>query len=561
MAIPAKFANVHPQGAECFVSTLAEVARVIDDGAAGAGIGGALIVTDTPPGSGKSHRVRLQIAGRPAALLTPTVALALQHHEATGGELHASPKHAIPGRDVCRQPDEVAFRHSLGLSAAGVCAHCPHRVGCTARKTVGDPDKGVFATHEHATKFAKDDRILVVDEMPNTTLDVFDLPKGGLVEAIARVVDPPAPALLAWAQEVEAARVGQDNPLRFIASLDAPAIRHYTKTTVDVAEADVAGGTTTGSYFAFPGAKTYRSDVAIALGVWKAARADAVFRDRGGRWEVARLADVLWGLQERGGHLMASGAPGDVLRALRPDVEIRRVDHVDDGRPIKRIMTYTADTATRAMKGAAGKRRTERIVRDAQEQARNFGARPHEMVFFVAKAIAGDVRRWASQEKSPWAEPYELDPGTGSDVVTFGSLRGKDAWMGRKVFVAIGDHFENKEANALEAEYFGTDVGDLWAGKVAVEKEQAFGRAREPQSRGPSGQPLPPALMLCYGKILPNRWEGRCVLRQWHGDVRAPAAVARLRELQRLKAEGKTQRAVAAALGVTERTVKRLWYS
>jgi hypothetical protein len=523
--------------------------------------------------------------GQIGTLLAPTVALALQHHERTGAELHASPRHAIPGRGECKKTEDVAFAHSLGLTAATVCMGCPFRVGCTARDTVGDREKGVIATHEHVGKFP--DEVIFIDEMPNTTLHVSRLPKSGLVDALARVTLASASEWLAiaqaWAREIEAGTFGEE--ARWKASrLESPPIKHQDVQYVEMLERwnapvperaarraaeerrraawkaratqkqnDESAARTAARRAEHANApeRTYRADVAIAVGVWKSAREDAKFFDKGDHWEVARLANVLYALQTRGGLLLASGAPAAVLGALRPQgeagrgtqlegrpaVEIRRVDRVTDGRPVRRVMIKTANMTTRKLKTQRGVVLLGRVLADIRHRAQAFGAKTEEIAIFTAKVFASMVAKAAP----------------GCQVGTFGALRGKDAWMQCKVFAVIGDHFEDKDSNALEATYFGIDDRELWAEKVACEKEQAFGRAREPQ-------PGEPALMLCYGHVLPNRWAGACEDEQWQ-DV-APAPVpSRLdvAELQRLKGDGKTQRAIAATLGVSVITVKRAW--
>jgi len=518
---------------------------VIDGAVREAGVGYRLVVTDTPPGSGKSHHVRGLLArgairpGEAGVLLTPTVALAMQHHERTGAELHAGPRHVLAGRGECRKPGEVDFAYSLGLTAAPVCMNCEHRKECTARDYVGDPSKGVLATHERAGEFAAAERIVMVDEWPNAALRTRKLPKSGLVDAIERVVPPckrdgsPVEGraeALAWAREIEGGTF--DAYTRWLAGLACGSTPHvHLHPSASVKRAERSGPVPAGFIDAAMAAlSTYRRDVEIAVGVWRSSRADARFSDDGDCWTVTGLVDVLWTLKQRGGLLLASGAPAGILRALRPDVDLRRVERVADGRAIRRVMVSTADMSTRKLKTERGAVLLKRVIADVVRRAEEFGAQPAEVAIFTAKAFSGVVASAAP----------------GVNVGTFGGLRGKDAWMGCKVFAVIGDHFENDASNDREAAYFGVDAGALWSEKVACEKEQAFGRAREPQ-------PGAPALLLCYGRVVPNRWAGRCETETWGASKIGP-------QVQASKAKGMTQRAVAEALGVSESTVKRHWY-
>jgi len=529
--IAAALAKAEPRGTS-------DAAAILDAAARDAGIGGRFVVVDLPPGSGKSHHARgllprgvVRYQG--GVLLTPTVALAQQHHERTGAELRAGPLHPIRGRGECKQPDEVKFAYSLGLSAAPVCMACPHRQDCTARDAMGDADKGIITTHERAGEFAGE-RPVWVDEWPNTSLRTWTLPKSGLVEAIERVVPERhrdgspiegREELLAWARDIEAGRF--DTTARWLAALSTtpPPVFMRNSRTVEAAERGQS------TIFDFKKHRTYRKDVQVAIGVWRAARADARFTDAGEEWALTGLVDVLWMLRKWGGLLLASGAPAASLKALRPDVELRRVERIADGRPIRRVMVQMADMATRKLKSEPGRARLQRVVRDVEHRAREFGARPDEVAVFVAKDLAGVVASALPAAK----------------VGTFGGLRGKDAWIGCRVFAVIGDHFENQESNEREAEYFDVDAKDLWTEKVACEKEQAFGRAREPQTGAP-------ALMLCYGRVVPNRWAGRIdEVEQW-GRV----DVARI---QALKAQGMTQAAVAKEMGIGERSVRTYWYA
>ncbi len=562
-------------------STLEQVRDLIDTSARVAGIGQRAVGLDTPPGSGKSHKGReLSVPdvirqGQKVALLVPRVALGLQHYARTGAQLHASPIHAIPGRTECKQPNEIKWAHDLGLSGGTVCRNCPFREGCTARSPVGDPARGVIAMHEHAPKFP--DHVLFIDEWPNSPLNNFDLPKTGLVAALERVVSRNGGHVdwlkdaLPWARKIATTTDPADlidSPERWIASqLNPPPLPYYSSAGVDAAERGVFAAVLARedppfseprNFFNYisseqrqklkafdKNARTYRSDVEIALGVWKSARKDARFRDKGNVWEVVRLADVLYEFQDRGGLLLASGAPEGPLRALRPDLEYHRVGGVADGRRIKRVMVKTANMATSKLNDPQrGKALFGRVLADVARRAQEFGAQPDEVAIFVAKRFAKQV----------------ADSIPGCKVGTFGAIRGQDDWMGCKVFAVIGDHFDNRDANEREAWYFGVDAGGHWLDKVACEKEQAFGRAREPQASGPDGAPLPPALMLCYGNVVPNRWPGRCQEEQW-AEVAPPPVPSKLdrAELQRLKAAGMTQSAVAKTLGVSLSTVDRHW--
>ncbi|MDP9087070.1 MAG: hypothetical protein M3N02_09965 [Pseudomonadota bacterium] len=269
--------------------------------------------------------------------------------------------------------------------------------------------------------------------------------------------------------------------------------------------------------------------VATAAKVRRAAQEGArvTFAEKDGApsVRVMRLSPVLAGWRRHGGVIMAAGAHPEVLRAIRPDVEIVTLNVADGCQGIERVHVVTSDVAT-------SKLDTGRLRRICQDVMRRAAGR--KVLIICAKTFVDQVR-----QNAPAAE-----------VTNYGAARGRNDWNDFDVYATIGDHFENKLSIEDEAELLGINAGRLWTVKVATELEQAHGRARDPRrTRG--------ALHLHFGSVRPGRWTvANTTVETWRDASEAVDRKGDDEELIRLHREGRSYDEIATIVGLKARRVR-----
>jgi hypothetical protein len=303
---------------------------------------------------------------------------------------------------------------------------------------------------------------VVVDEFPST-IEHFTLTPAHITKSLGVVGSEWRKEIEPWAESLIAGVPNERARLRASLLTETPPTHltpSYDTQTLD--EKRIA--------------KTFEP-VSWAQNLRRAAHPSARFVFEEDKITVTRLTDMAAHLQAEGGTIMSAGLPTIIVKALRPDAIIARIDVADPPGRIERVRVLTPHATTKELFEAPD--RVRAILADT------LGRRPGSPTLIVC-----------AMKLEPIAKEFVGDL---ADVRHYGAMRGLDLWMGCEVFATIGDHYENLGSVDAEAAYFGVDARALSRSKLATELEQAHGRARDVRR-------TTPALHLHYGLAWPGRW-------------------------------------------------------
>jgi hypothetical protein len=305
---------------------------------------------------------------------------------------------------------------------------------------------------------------VIFDEMPQL-LETFEIDRAEIPKAMACVFSEWRKEVGPWATCLEKGEINDDDRTRAWATEENPGSHLIPQfDTSGVMDPEVIR-------------KTF-APLKIAVDIRRAANPSGRITFCEGKIHYLGLTAAGSYLKSFGGTILAAGLPELVLKALRPDAIITRVNVEDPiGVDIQRIRVITGQSTTSHLQENPSK----------------------------VQAICDDILRRRPLAPTLIICPKVVEEGVKTYVgdfaytTHFGAIRGLDTWMHCEVFATIGDHYENIGAVDAEAEFFGVDAWQLTQQKLSCELEQAHGRARDCRREKP-------ALHLHYGQACPGRW-------------------------------------------------------